>query len=274
MTTPDYQILETYVASKNSELICEDMIGILPHYIVVLDGVTSKTNILYQGLSGGRFAAEIILATMSEIEPNIDARTAIDILTKALSKAIIKESSCFPLHPPGTQLAIFSVGRRELWRVGDIQARIGDTILTTWSPPTDEIVLNFRAALLSAFLEEGTPVEELIKNDPAREVVLPLLFRQDAFANMNKDHYLSYGIINGTHVPDKYILVDTVPVGSEVVLATDGYLSCGGTLEENETMLKRVTEIDPLMIGEHKKARPVSPNGSFDDRAWVRFITH
>lgn len=107
-------------------------------------------------------------------------------------------------------------------------------------------------------------------HDPTWELLLPLLSRQDLFANQEEPHPLGYGIINGTPVPDRYVITAAVPPGSEVVLATDGYFSPNGTLAEAEAGIAEVLKTDPLLITRHLGFRPAPPGGSFDDRAWLR----
>lgn len=102
----------------------------------------------------------------------------------------------------------------------------------------------------------------------------PLLLRQDLFANQAVPHYLSYGIVNGTYIPDFYIYTYEIPANVEVVLASDGYLGPEGTLVEAEEELARTLKKDPLLINKHKGFRPAPAGGSFDDRAWIRFVAH
>lgn len=267
-----YQIIEQSVVARTSDAPSEDMIGDLGSFLVVVDGVTGKDRARFHGLTGGRFAAETVLSAVNDLPADADARTAVDHVSDALHAAI--EAAGGPrLHPPGTQLAMYSAARQEIWRVGDIHARIGTLVQATHTPPTDKVATEFRAAYLSALLAAGYDAGELAANDPSWEAMLPLLAQQDVFANQTKHHPYGYGVINGTPVPDHHLHVRHVPAGSEVVLATDGYLSVEGTLVDAETELAYVTSRDPLLIRLHKGFRPANDRGSFDDRAWVRFLT-
>jgi hypothetical protein len=213
------------------------------------------------------------MSAIETLEPDVSARECVDAVTRALADAIVAERGAPAAHPPGTQLAVFSSHRRELWRVGDVRARVAGVGLPLYAPPTDEIAGGFRAALLSALLLEGVPVAELAAADPARDAILPLLARQDAFANLPYPHRYGYGVINGSAVPDHHLHITPVPSGSEVVLATDGYLGAAGTLAAAEHELAAYVETDPLMIGEHLGLRPANCSGAFDDRAWLRLRT-
>lgn len=271
---PPYTILEKFLAPKNNSVTCEDLIVITPDFICVLDGVTSKTKLEYNGTTGGKFAADTIANTVDSINPEATAREAISQISGDLHTAI---QTCYPGSPaknaPGSQVAIYSVHRKQIWRVGDIQARVNGTVHPLYAPPTDAITTNYRSALLNALLADGHSVQQLKENDPSWELMLPILSRQDLFSNLEAEHPLGYGIVNGEHVPDKFIYINDVPPCSEIVLATDGYLSPLGTLEEQEVLLKTALLDDPLLINLYKSFRAAPDGGSFDDRAWVRFIT-
>ncbi len=270
-----YTVFEQFVAAKNEILISEDLILITPNFISVLDGVTSKTKKEYNGQTGGRFAAEVISDTIKSLPTEIGAREAITRISTELKKAIQQEYPGSPANnAPGSQLSLYSVYHREIWRVGDIYVRTNDTVHKLYAPPTDEILTNYRSALLHALIADGASVEELIASDPSWELMFPVLSRQDLFANIDDDHPLAYGIVNGEYVPDRFIHIETVPPETEVVLATDGYLSPAGTLEEQEKALAETLLNDPLLISTHKSFRAAPTGGSFDDRAWVRFLTH
>jgi hypothetical protein len=270
-----YTVLEQFVTAKNETIVSEDLILITPNFISVLDGVTSKTKKEYRGTTGGRFAAEVIAETIENLPADIIARDAISIISVELKHAIQQEyPGSTANNAPGSQFSLYSAHRREIWRVGDVYLRINDTVHKLFAPPTDEILTNYRSALLHALIADGTSVEELIFNDPSWDFMFPVLSRQDLFANIDEDHPLAYGIVNGEHVPDRFIHIESVPADTEVVLATDGYLSPVGTLEMQEKALAETLSGDPLLIGAHKSFRPAPTGGSFDDRAWVRFITH
>lgn len=267
MTFRGFDLIELFVQGYRHGSPCEDMAAVAGTFAVVLDGVTSKDRSVYRGTTGGRFASEIVLSRLETLDPEVSARKCVDAVTRALADAIVAECGTQVPHPPGTQLAVYSPCRRELWRVGDVRARVGGVVLPMYGPPTDNIAGAFRAALISALLLEGASVEELAAADPTKDAILTLLARQDAFANLPVPHQYGYGVINGVAVPDHHLHVTPVPAGSEVVLATDGYLTVLGSLVDAERELATYTARDPLMIGEHQGLRPNSTTGSFDDRA-------
>ena len=268
-----FEVLEQLVESKRPGFVAEDIVAGTDDFVVVLDGVTGKDGSLFRGLTGGRFAAETVLRAIEKLDRHADARTAVNLVSEALHDAVIRELGAFPPPPPGTQLAVYSAARAEVWRVGDVHVRLGSFHLHTPAPPTDEIATNFRAAVLEAFLAEGASEDALADNDPSWALLLPLLSRQDLFANAATAHPLGYGVINGLKVPDRHLSVFPVASGMEVVLATDGYLSAEGTLDEAEAELASVLAEDRLLIRRYKGFRAAPPGGSFDDRGWIRFIT-
>jgi hypothetical protein len=269
-----YHIVEQLTVPCTPGRLSEDMVFDLGSFLVVVDGVTAKDANLFDGLSGGRFAAETVGAAFAALPDDITARAAMGEVSAFLSDATLRATGGVEVpRLPGVQLAAYSCARREVWLVGDVRARIGARVLEHLAPPTDRIAGEFRAALLHTLLLAGHTVAELRRDDPSRAAILPLLERQDALSNLAEPHPLGYGIVNGTPIPDRLLRVETVPAGETVVFATDGYLSVPATLAEAEAELTDVTARDPLMFSERKELRPVVEGGSFDDRAWVRFCT-
>ena len=269
----EYEMLEMFVAPKTPGGTSEGMVASLCHLTVVLDGVTGKDSVTYRGMTGGLFATETVMSCLEGLPADVDARTAVDSVTAALRKAIVAELGVFPPHPPGTQMAVYSPRRGEIWLVGDVHVRIGAGLpYPTLAPPTDGIATAFRAALLEACLLEGSTQAELATVGPSWDAMLPLLSRQGVLANLPDPHPLGYGIINGTRVPERHLTILRVSPGTEVVLATDGYLSASGTLAEAETALAELLQADPLLIRRYQGFRAAPAGGSFDARGWIRFI--
>lgn len=121
-------------------------------------------------------------------------------------------------------------------------------------------------------MSEGTPLDELIENDPGAHAARQLIDIQQHLAN--KVGPWGHGCINGQRVPDEYIEVIPIPKrGAEVVIASDGYLTVLPTLAETEARLRQMIRKDPAAIGEHwsigKSTR--SSARAPDDRAYLRF---
>jgi hypothetical protein len=263
--------LEQFVTGKTLGSFGEDMVEDLGSFVVLLDGVTGKDGSLFRGLTGGRFAAETVMGVVAGFPNDIDSGEAVKAVSLGLREAIFAEAGDMK-HPPGTQFSMYSPARSEVWRVGDIHVRLGDVLPVTPSPPTDSIATAFRAALLEAMLLDGVTVDDIKSFDPSWDVILPLLSRQDVFANLSFDSSFGYGVVNGSPVPSRFVDVFSVPDGSEVVLASDGFLSAERDLVFAEECLANVLREDSLLIRRYRGFRCAPAGGSFDDRAWVRLL--
>ena len=127
-----------------------------------------------------------------------------------------------------------------------------------------------RALVLEMAKREGKTQEELLQKDVGREFIMPVLENQHIFAN--KTGRFSYGVLNGTTVPDEHIIIHKVKAGDEIVLASDGYPYLKETLEESEKLLKEALINNPLCDGEYRSTKgKAEDNISFDDRTYIRF---
>src|ERR1035441_7383045 len=63
---------------------CEDAICISEDFVAVIDGVSSKTERRWGGLTGGQIASRTIRAAVSDLAPASTLREAADVLTSAL----------------------------------------------------------------------------------------------------------------------------------------------------------------------------------------------
>lgn len=125
----------------------------------------------------------------------------------------------------------------------------------------DRVVADARAALLLCRLVQGDIVARLAVTDPGRAMVTSLLKAQNVLANLD-----------ARRVPRRYLdVLELDETVTEVVLASDGYLSPGPTLGDAEDELSASLAADPLRIGlrASTKAAPAGGN-SFDDRTYVR----
>jgi hypothetical protein len=72
------EVLEQFVEAKSGRPAkCEDFVVVGDHFLAVIDGATDKTGAKFRGVSGGRFAAEVIGAAIPNLEPAITGRDAI-----------------------------------------------------------------------------------------------------------------------------------------------------------------------------------------------------
>ena len=85
----------------------------------------------------------------------------------------------------------------------------------------------------------------------------------------------SFPVFDGTPIDPTKVKVFTVPAGTEVILASDGYPEVFPTLAQSETHLHRLLDSDPMCMHENISTKGIIPgNLSFDDRAYIRFTHH
>jgi glycerophosphoryl diester phosphodiesterase len=137
----------------------------------------------------------------------------------------------------------------------------------------EEAASSFRAAVNAALLRKGTPLEEILQNDPGAQARMLLTNIQQHLANTIGPW--GYGCVNGGQVPDDHIEVFPIPAGAtEVILTSDGYPVVLPTLRESESALTELVRRDPAAIGELwsiGKSSTADSNAP-DDRAYLRFI--
>jgi len=252
--------------------LCEDMLVSTPGFIAVIDGVTNVTGGTYNGLSGGRFAAEAVAQGVQQLPASADCfavvRALSDHLKACLDAAAIEDTG---QDPPSAGIVIFSAAKRQVWRVGDLHLAVNGRIVRG-GKEIDRVCAAARAAYLQACLREGQTVQQLQEDDPGRALIRPIITKQHVFRN--KMAALGYGAIDGSDVPRKYMESFDVPDGpAEVVLASDGYFAPAPTLVQAERNLRSALEEDPLLIGAYKSTKGLVPGSqSYDDRLYVRII--
>ena len=261
------EIIETFVEGKKSEpVLCEDLIFISYDFIAVVDGVTSKSEKISEGLSGGRIVAQRICETVCQLPKDIDVFSAVSKITEdieGLYKADEEKGSA------AASAIIYSDYRKEIWSVGDCQCIINGEFFSH-EKEIDSINSQMRALILELFRQKGFTDEELRENDKGREFIMPVLENQHIFAN--KTGRYSYGVFNGEKVPKEHIVVHKVKAGDEIILASDGYPFLKATLEESEKLLENELKENPLCDKGYISTKGLNKgNKSFDDRAYIRF---
>jgi hypothetical protein len=271
------RVIEEFVEGKaGSDDLCEDLVVVTGSFAAVIDGATSKTAREFDGLSGGRFAAQCLGEAFTEADPGTDLAAyttwAGDLLAERISSTGV-ELDLDVEDGPSASLVAYSANRKEIWRVGDC----------SWMSPegefpggkeVDEIAARARAALLHSLLAEGISQAELLESDPGREMIMPLLRAQHVFRNdPDPTAVLGYGAVDGRLIPGRFQEVWSVSPGTEIVLQSDGYPELAGSLADAERLLEAELTSDPLRIGRYPSTKGVKPGArSFDDRAYLRFV--
>ncbi len=266
--------IESFIQGKRiDQSNCEDGLYIGDNLVVVIDGVTTKGNRLVNGLTSGVFAKNTIVQFLNEND-NLYKLSAIDFLFSlhtALSEAVIKlnESVAYEYYPRANVI-VYNGYYQEVWSYGDCQGIVDGRVLD-FSKEIDYINSTFRALHIENALLNGMTIEDIQENDIGRKAIEHALIMQYDFEN--KDCPFGYPVLNGLSFNEKMIKSIQVPVGTEVILASDGYPNLKPTLEESEKSLEEVIKTDPLCFRQYKSTKGISKgNISYDDRTYWRGI--
>lgn len=267
-----WTVIERFVEGKIAGRMCEDMIVVTPNFGVVIDGASDATGAVFAGRSGGRFAAETIVAAIHELDAGCTAREFADQLTRSLAERLADEVGEIAADTrwPGATAVCLSFERNEVWRVGDCSFRVDDE-LHGGTMRVASAVHHYRAAFNTALLQSGVSRDVILSEDPGGVAARRLTDIQQHLSN--EIGPWGYGVINGRRVPDEYLGVTPLhdSVG-EVVLASDGYPRLEATLAESERELQTLLNADPCgideLLGMGKSLRPGA--NSIDDRSFLR----
>lgn len=269
MRRVDFTVIERFCDTPKTPERNEDRLAINENFVAVIDGATSSAPI--DGRLGGVVAAETVLETISALPPDATARAFVDDATARLAARI----GSWPdkrLGRPCASVVVWSRSRNQIWRIGDCHFRIDDSE-HPGEKLIDRVSYAFRCAVLRGRLALGL-------TDPERERTvatleqpfMPLVEVQHAFANVDSDDPLAYGVIDGTRVPDRFVETHTTEGARKIVLCSDGFVSPRATLAEGLADLARIKRDDPLMARLVTGSRPFGPGRDFfDDTTYVRF---
>lgn len=266
-----YEMIEKSLVGKAPDSsLCEDGIFINEHFIVVIDGVTSKGKQLWKGLSSGNYAKEILLQALPFIPYDIQAPDMIELLNTHLKLAYEKDV----LYDHITEwlrasVIIYSDYHREIWSFGDCQCCINQMV-HQHTKPIDTLNASLRSMVLHNALSQGVSISQLQKHDIGREAILPFLKMQLNFENTGGQW--GYCVLNGHTINSYDVTIYTVKPGDEVILASDGYPKLAPSLETSEQALKDIIETDPLCFQHYLSTKGIQEHYiSYDDRCYIRF---
>ncbi len=264
-----FRVLESLCATgKETDAKKEDRLIVTDDFAAVIDGATSSGPI--GDRPGGIVAAEAVEQTVGDLPPNATVREFVDRATASIAAAIGDWPDETRMRPSAVA-AVWSRARGEVWRVGDCHVRI-DGRDYPGGKEIDRIGYEFRCAVIRARLRLGmTSLENERRISTMEQPFRPLVLAQHAFLNLDSDDPLAYGALAGTFVPDRFIEVFPAADASEVVLASDGFLSPPATLAEGLAEIARIRENDPLMVEQVMGSRPFMPGRDyFDDTTYLR----
>ena len=267
-------IVEQYLSSKVDDMnLCEDGIFINEHFIAVIDGVTAKGRIKWDGVTSGFRAKEVIKHTLRSLSGSETKENVFHKLNHALFQSY-QDIDFFYNNPEErlqATIVIYSIKSAQIWQFGDCQFMLNGELHSN-EMNIDSLLAEVRAVFLELEMMNGVSITSLCNNDPSNELIFPILKRQFLFSN--KDCKYGFAVLDGFCEDFSRIESVDVPNASEVVLASDGYPKLYASLQESEQYLRWLRENDPLCIRIYKSTRGFT-NGkaSLDDRAYIRFIT-
>ena len=262
-------IIEKFICGKKGkDELCEDMLVVTEDFIAVIDGVTSKSGVLYDGKSGGRYASELVANAIEGLHADVEGLDALKRLDKTISDKYEGQ-----LPPPDKRIQacaiIYSVSKKQIWCYGDCELMINGEYFDH-AKLIDTLTALVRAFVIEAYLSRGGDPSLLQENDVGREAIMPFLKEQSSFAN--RDGRFGYPVIDGSGINEGMIKTYNVNTGDEIVLASDGYPELCDSLDKSEKRLCQILECDPLAIKENMQTKMMKKGDlSFDDRAYIRF---
>lgn len=271
------KIIEQHLQSKTVyDELCEDIYFCNNKFAAVIDGASNVSGELFAGKTPGQWAAFTIKEAIAELsgEEEIDEivnaiNRKYGILYKELGieQRILVE----PFIRPSASMIVYSKHYRKIWMIGDCQCYF-DGALHQNIKHVDKVFEEVRSIVLHAELVRGGSIEELQNEDIGYKLIKPLIQKQYNFQNGDPHCHLSYGVVNGFPIPNALIKTVNVPDDVKYIsLATDGYSKIFSTLEETESELQRLLELDPLCIKENMGTKAIMKgNSSYDDRTYIK----
>lgn len=270
------KIIEKKIMSKyKNNRNCEDGVFYNNDFIVLVDGVTAKGDMLWDGKTSGEYSKEIIISAIDFMSYDIRANIFFEKLNLVLKKACIDKLSNLTMEEninnrPRASVIVFSKYYNEVWLYGDCQCMINSQI-KTMPKKIDNLLSQLRSFIINSFLENGMTEEELVEKDLAREYIIPFLKMQFKLENTKTE--FGYSVLNGFDAINHEITKYKVEKGDKVVFASDGYPILKDTLWESENSLTYILEKDPLCFKINKQTKGMTIDKiSFDDRSYISFI--
>lgn len=266
------KIIEQQIVGKHTMNDCEDGIVVTPHFIAVVDGSTSKTpHRFHPDMKNGRYCMLAISDFIRNVSPHITLAQFCEQVT-AFIHALYPSQDASTVLPPHERLCasaiVYSCHRQEIWMIGDCQCMV-DGLAYSNDKPYEEVLARRRAEVFPNMLKAHPGMTEggHIVHDYARDTIIPSLIESMAGENT------SYAVIDGYPIFMPGVrTIRLSPSCNEVVLASDGYPHLRPTLQESEEALRHQLSTDPFCIHSFVATKGLMVgNGSFDDRAYVRF---
>ena len=276
------QITEQSLVPKNPAKKSEDGIVVTDNFIAVIDGSTSKSDYRHSFFnSNGRYAMLLVSRYIRRMPKDITCQKFLNGVTayvrKHYKKAMLQRLAEHPEDRLTCSVIVFSRLCREIWMIGDCQCLLTPSDATNSAAlpqyydnpkPAEAELAAMRDQEVRRQLATGKTLEELLRNDTARPVIIPRMIETMRQQN------ITYSVVDGFPIPMQHIRIITLDFRPwDIVLASDGYPFLCATLAESEQRLSIQHETDPLNIGPAFQAtKGFHPDyNSFDDRSYIRF---
>lgn len=275
-------IVEVFVEGKDKDINkCEDGYVVTEDYAVVIDGVTSKSDLDFDGKSSGRYLMELVRDNIKNIGVNISAKEFICELTDIIKDEYTLRGwhdkfNMDKRYRPAVSMVVYSKYKKEIWFYGDCLAakvaKDGGFSQINNTKKVDDLTSMVRRYIIEAEMRQGKTVSEIIKNDRGRDYIDGMLKLQQIFLNDGGDSIFSYSAVDGWGFNEKDIKVVKVTDKTDyIILASDGYKKLLPTVEETEENLKEQLKNDPLCVGELQGTKLAQENhNSIDDRLYLK----
>lgn len=263
---------EIFLIGKNGNTVCGDQLLNGAYYNAIVDGVTPKSDRLWDGRPGDVFVSDYLIKQIDALPEDIDGKAALEYLNKTLRNCYGGRSiaEIEPFEMLQASVLIFSKSRREIWCYGDCQFSINGIVYEN-KKRVDQILSLVRSLYLETEISLGKSLNDLKDADTGRSYIMPLLKNECLFANTN--HPYGYPVLCGTRIVPEFLQIVPVKYGDHIVFASDGYPKLFGTLYDSERYLEQMILKDPLCMNENCQTKGViGINKSYDDRSYLSFV--
>lgn len=263
------QIIESFVLGKEGkEALCEDLIVQTASYYAVIDGVTSKSDRLFDGKKGGRYGAECAAKAIVQLSGEETAEEAFSQIDRVFADVNAD------VHDAADRVqacaVIYSRRRNEIWNYGDCSLMINEDAFYH-TKKVDTMLAGLRRFVIEAWRKQGGSEQDLYENDIGRAAILPFLKWQLLFSNDTGE--FGYPVLDGSGIRAEHLRIYPVNPGDHVVLASDGYPKLFSSLAESEAYLQEILQKDPLAYRRNPQTKMIVKGAlSYDDRAYLRFV--
>ena len=270
------EIKDFFIQGKYQEKEkCEDRIVFSDRYICIIDGATSKSDLIINDNSTGRIVGEILQKAIENITQDFSCNEMARFLTQQvyqfyLENNLLQRVTKNPRDRLIASAIIYNIKRGEIWLIGDCQCLLDDIHYTNTNL-IDLINANTRSLILQLNIAKGKTIEELMIKDLGRDFILPILKEQQIFQNSFLENPMSYSVIDGFEMDIKKIKILDVKKTKTIIMASDGYPLLFQSLRESEKYLKELLKKDPLCYKIYKSTKGLMKgNNSYDDRAYIK----